>query len=388
MAFGIYIHLPYCLTKCPYCDFNSYGVGTNFPEDEYIESILKELEFYKDSISESEISTIFFGGGTPSLFSPKNIEKVIDIVFTFSKPSSNIEISLEINPKTADLNKLKDFRHAGINRASVGIQSFSERKLKFYKRLNTPQEGEKILEDVCNAGFDNFNLDLIYGSSLETLEELEKDLEMSIKFGPTHISAYCLTIEDGTEFGMLFSLGKLELPNEELLSEMFSLTSEFLEEHGYNQYEISNFSKQDYECRHNLLYWKSHDYLGFGAGAHSHLAKDCVSDWGIRWCNIKSPSQYMKVIKDCNRPVHFEEKLTREESFGDRLLMGLRLKEGVNISELSKNYGTEFVPEKLNYLINDDYITFEADLLRLTSKGRLYSNELILKVLSSFVWAN
>jgi len=181
MPFGIYIHIPYCVTKCPYCDFNSYGVGNHFPEKQYTESILNELELYRGEVQGAEITSIFFGGGTPSLFDPKNIEKIISKIYQITCPVDNMEVSLEVNPKTADIEKLKGLRSAGINRISVGIQSFSKRKLSFLGRINAPEDSREILKDIINAGFKNYSLDLMYGTKDETFSEWGADLKEALE---------------------------------------------------------------------------------------------------------------------------------------------------------------------------------------------------------------
>src|SRR5579885_3318906 len=245
MSFGVYIHIPYCVKKCPYCDFNSYGVGKRIPEKEYTEAILKEINLYRELIEEFPLGSIFFGGGTPSLFSPNSIGKIMDEILTIASPLDSIEVSLEVNPKTADLENLRGLRDAGVNRISVGVQSFSERKLKLLGRINTPDDSRKILYDIIKAGYKNFNLDLMFGVSFETIDEWRADLEEALGFNTTHISAYCLTIEDDTEFGTLYSGGKLPLPDEGTLTDMLSFASGFLEDAGYRQYEISNLQSRD-----------------------------------------------------------------------------------------------------------------------------------------------
>src|SRR5581483_3590899 len=205
MSFGVYIHIPYCVKKCPYCDFNSYGVGKRIPEREYTEAILKEINLYRELIGAFPLGSIFFGGGTPSLFSPNSIGKIMGEILTMASPLDSIEVSLEVNPKTADLENLRGLRDAGVNRISVGVQSFSERKLKLLGRINTPDDSRKILYDIIKAGYKNFNLDLMFGVSFETIDEWRADLEEALGFNTTHISAYCLTIEDDTEFGTLYS---------------------------------------------------------------------------------------------------------------------------------------------------------------------------------------
>ncbi|MGI9553522.1 MAG: radical SAM family heme chaperone HemW [Thermodesulfobacteriota bacterium] len=388
MNLGIYIHLPYCLTKCPYCDFNSYGVGDIFPEEEYTSAILNEIDQYSGYLSGNSVSTVFFGGGTPSLFKPENINKMIKKIADNTRIEEDAEISIEINPKTANSEKISKFKEIGINRASVGIQSFSERKLKFYGRLNSPEEGKEILRHISEAGYKNFNVDLIYGSTNESFEELESDIDISLEFNPTHLSAYCLTIEDGTQFGKLYDRGLLRLPEDKVLSEMYNITTDLLTKRGFHHYEISNFCEPDFECRHNLIYWECDSYIGFGAGAHSHLTNRDDSPWGIRWANLKNPNNYIESIKN-KRTVHeFTERLTREESVTDRLLMGLRLKKGINIKQLETSCKTEFDPCKLKNFFDDGMIEIVDGNLKITEKGRIFSNELIYKAVNSFALLN
>jgi oxygen-independent coproporphyrinogen-3 oxidase len=385
MAFGIYVHIPYCVKKCPYCDFNSYGVGKLIPEEEYTEALLKEVDFYEEWIGELPISSVFFGGGTPSLFSSQSVERIIDKIVNIAPSSDRVEVSLEVNPKTADLGKLRGFREVGVNRISVGVQSFSERKLKVLGRINSPEDSRKILEDVVKAGFDNFNLDLMYGVSDETLEEWKLDLLRALEFNTTHISAYNLTIEDDTEFAALNAAGRLTLPDEDTLADMIVFTSEFLEEAGYGQYEISNYAKPGFECRHNLLYWRGESYLGLGAGAYSHLVQDERTAWGTRWANLKDPVAYINTLKDGKRPLAFTEWLSRDEAMEDRILMGLRLKEGISLINLEQKFGVGLSSDKLDYLMDKNFIQMSDNRLRLTGKGFLLSNEIILKVLDSLV---
>ncbi len=383
MAFGIYIHIPYCVTKCPYCDFNSYGVGDRFPEREYTDCVLRELELYRGDIEGRGLESIFFGGGTPSLFRPDNIEKIINKIRRITSPEDQVEISLEVNPKTADLEKLRGLRLAGVNRISVGVQSFSQRKLGFLGRINTPADGRRILEDVVRAGFKNYNFDLMYGTRDETLFEWKADLEEAVRFGSKHISAYCLTIENGTEFGKLFKSGSLILPEDETLSRFIAYTTDFLEDAGYGQYEISNYARPGYECRHNLLYWRGEDYLGLGAGAHSHLNGGEDSIWGRRWGNLRNPSLYMKSVGEGKAPVDFTEELNREEAIQDDIIMGFRLREGIDVPGLYGKYGIAPNLERIECLREDGFIEFSDNWIRLTKKGTVMSDEIIVRLISS-----
>ncbi len=383
MAFGVYVHIPYCMKKCPYCDFNSYGVGDRVPAVEYTETLLRELDFYSGEMGSKILTSIFFGGGTPSLFSPDSIGMVISKIFDVTSPSSDIEITLEVNPKTADLEKLAGLRRAGVNRISVGVQSFSGRKLRFLGRINSPADGRRILEDVVDAGFSNFSFDLIYGTRDETLSEWKTDLEEAVRFGSKHISAYCLTIENGTEFGWLFNSGKLTLPEDEDLARFISFTKEFLEPAGYGQYEISNYSLPGYECRHNLLYWRGEDYIGIGAGAHSHLSRTDESKWGKRWGNLRNPSLYMKAVGQGRRPVDFSENLSRQEAMEDDVIMGFRLKDGIDFSYLYGKYGVKPDLGRIECLREDGFIELSEKSIRLTKKGNLLSDEIVVRLVSS-----
>lgn len=386
---GIYIHLPYCLTKCPYCDFNSYGVGDEFPEEQYTEAVLREIELKADMLKGREVASIFFGGGTPSLFDPASIGKILDKVKKYCVTNSPVEITLEINPRTVEIERLKDFLAVGINRASVGIQSFSERKLKFYGRNSSSDDGRNVLNDIIKAGFNNFNIDLIYGSTDETIEELKNDISISLEYGSTHLSAYCLTIEDGTQFGYLYKKGMLKLPADDVLSGMYTLTSELLKNNGFSHYEISNFSKEGKECIQNLIYWNCNTYIGFGAGAHSHLkGVGKEEDWGTRWGNIREPGRYMKNAHEGIDTSAFTEKLEKENSLNDSLMMGLRLSGGIEMKHISEFYNTELDTNKINYLFNDGLLSIEDGRLKITEKGRIFSNLLIEKVTDSFVLLN
>ncbi|MCC6712400.1 MAG: radical SAM family heme chaperone HemW [Candidatus Dadabacteria bacterium] len=384
MAFGVYVHIPYCVTKCPYCDFNSYGSRGKFPEEEYTGAILNELGLYGEELAGGGLTSVFFGGGTPSLFAPGSIEKIISAIFEKTGSSGGgVEVSLEVNPKTADLEKLKGLRRAGVNRISAGVQSFTRRKLEFLGRINDPDDSVRILEEVPAAGFTNYSFDLMYGTGGETMAEWEGDLTRALSFPSAHISAYCLTIENGTEFGKLHRAGKLVLPPEDSLSEFISYTTAFLESAGYRQYEISNYARPGYECRHNLLYWRGGDYIGVGAGAHSHLGGAGESGWGKRWANIRNPNSYIKAVSERGKPVDFSEELGRDEAVEDEILMSFRLSEGLDIPALKRKYGVSPDISRIGYLREDGFIEVSGDKLRLTKRGALLSDEIIVRLVNS-----
>ena len=381
---GVYVHIPYCLTKCPYCDFNSYGTNGNFPEDDYVSALEREIENSRGIIEGREVTTVFFGGGTPSLLKPRSVGLVMEKLASITSFPPAAEISLEMNPRTADKQKLALLRRVGVNRISVGVQSFSQRKLDFYGRFTTPDDCVRALADVRDAGYRNYNLDLIYGSSRETREEFENDIRAALSFSPTHISAYCLTIEPGTEFATLRRKGKLSVPDDSVLVGFMRSAREILEAEGYGNYEISNFARRGYECRHNLLYWNCHDYLGVGAGAHSHIRRGGEEGWGRRWSNVRNPELYMKRMVDDGSAVSVSYDLSRTTALEDTLLMGLRLSDGVGIQDLKERFGFEPDVSGLRYLESDGFILTDGGRLRLTAGGRIFTDELVARVCGVF----
>jgi len=385
MNLALYVHIPYCVTKCPYCDFNSYGVGDKVPEDRYTETLIKELSLYEELLSKFKVSSLYFGGGTPSLFSAQNIEKIISCISSITTFSSSPEITVEVNPKTADLKKFKSFRDIGVNRLSLGIQSFSERKLKFLGRLSSPADNMQCIEEVLNCGIDNFNVDLMYGTTDETFSEWESDLLNATCFKPNHISAYCLTIESGTEFKKRFERGDLVLPDENTLADMIDFTTQYLGQKEYNQYEISNYCLIDYECLHNKFYWQGLNYLGFGAGAHSHLKSYDGSKWGQRWSNVKYPSRYMSIVKSNVAPIDKSETLTRLQAFEDDLMMGLRLMKGLDLDILNDRYSVDFKLYDSDYLFSEGLMSRSQNTIKLSRKGILVSDYIISRLLDKAV---
>lgn len=381
---GVYVHIPYCLTKCPYCDFNSYGTNGNFPEDGYVSALEREIENFRGIIEGREVGTVFFGGGTPSLLKPRSVGAVMEKLSSIASISPAAEITLEMNPRTADREKLASLRRLGVNRISVGVQSFSQRKLDFYGRFTTPDDCVRALTDVRDAGFCNYNLDLIYGSSQETREEFENDIRTALGFSPTHISAYCLTIEPGTEFATLRRKGKLSVPDDSVLVGYMRSAREILEAEGYGNYEVSNFARRGYECRHNLIYWNCHDYLGVGAGAHSHISRGGGEGWGKRWSNVRNPELYIRRVGGDGNAVSVSYDLSRTTALEDTFLMGLRLSDGVGIEDVKRRFGCEPDTSGLEYLESDGFILTDGGRLRLTAKGRIFTDELVARVCGFF----
>src|ERR671924_899939 len=288
--FSLYIHIPYCISKCPHCDFNSHVVA-KIPERAYIEALTRELDHYagQDAWRDRKIQSIFFGGGTPSTFHPQGIAKILSQVVASFDLLPDCEITLEANPGTVDRAHFVGYRACGVNRISLGVQSFQPRLLKFLGRAHSVDEAKLALGVVRAAGFDNFSLDLIYANPGQTLEELRTDLEIALSFGSPHLSAYNLTIEEGTPFHHEFRSGRMPLLTEEEEIAMAELIEQKLRQAGLARYEISNYARPGFHARHNVNYWQDGDYLGLGAGAHSYKKTKTDGIYGQRWWNEKAP---------------------------------------------------------------------------------------------------
>lgn len=285
---SLYIHLPWCVRKCPYCDFNSHEMKDALPEALYVSTLLQELDAYLPLIGNRPIISIFFGGGTPSLFSASMIEKIIAGVEKRTSVNSNAEVTMEANPGTIDQMRFKDFRLAGINRLSLGIQSLQDAKLKTLGRIHDRDHAMRAITIAKEAGFTNFNLDLMYGLPNQTIEESIDDLEMALTFQPSHLSWYQLTIEPNTVFYKQTPV----LPHEDTIWEMQLAGQAVLHRHGLIQYEVSAYSLPNQQCVHNLNYWKFGDYLGIGAGAHSKIT-DLGKETVMRFSQVKQPRDYL-----------------------------------------------------------------------------------------------
>ncbi|MBI5598697.1 MAG: radical SAM family heme chaperone HemW [Deltaproteobacteria bacterium] len=381
---GIYVHIPFCKRKCPYCDFNSVAavgdgwIAVGTPEKEYAESVLMEFS----SIAEREglgeriraVETLYFGGGTPSIFSPDTIARIIGGIRRVIPLSDNAEITLEVNPETVDGKKLRGFRDAGINRLSIGIQSLNPTELKTLGRLHSAEKAVEAVALSRDAGFKNIGVDIMFAVPGQTFRGWEKTLIEITGLAPEHVSIYGLTVEKGTPYHGLLKKGELVLPSEGLYADMYRCGARVMKENGYARYEISNFALDGFECRHNMRYWLGKDYIGLGAGAHSYLG---LSGQGLRWWNEPSPGRYMEMAGKGLSPSAGSETLKVEEEATERIMLGLRLKEGIRENEFIERFGSppaEFILrwKELNEL---GLIRAEDGFIALTQKGILFSNE-------------
>lgn len=364
MPLGIYVHIPFCLSKCPYCDFYSIVYDSSLAQ-EYVSSLLKEIRlFSKVQAQKIKADSIYFGGGTPSILKPSQLASILEALFSSFNIKESSEISLEANPGTLIEKRVKEIKSLGINRVSLGIQSLADEELKALGRVHTRDEAIKSYQ-LLRVYFENISLDLIFGIPGQTQKSWERCLREVVKLKPEHLSTYCLTIEEGTPFYRLRKDKKLSLPDEEVIRKMYLKAIDLLKSRGYIHYELSNFAREGRECRQNLKYWRGEEYIGFGAGAHSYLN-------GVRRGNIKKVDDYIKRCREDISVIDFEERLTLSQKINEFILLGLRRIEGIDLKKLKEYLNFDLEKEKkevLRDLIDKNLLEKAKGVLRLTRKG-------------------
>lgn len=379
--FSLYVHIPYCAAKCPYCDFNVH-VASKIPEAEYCEALLKELQFYSqsDDWRGRKLKSVFFGGGTPSLFSPQSIGGILDATAAHFPLIDKVEITLEANPGAEDWRNFPGYRSCGVNRLSLGVQSFQPHLLKFLGRLHSADETREALKTIRQAGFENFSMDLIYAVPGESLADLQADLTEAVAWQPPHLSAYNLTIEERTVFHHWLKHGEIHpLPEDEEIA-MAEAIEETLAQAGLERYEISNYAKPERQSRHNSTYWQGGDYLGIGAGAHSFASRDGNGVLGLRWREERSPVRYMEKVARDGTAVVESESLNRERAAAEFMFMGLRMTRGVSVEDFFRRFGqkpAEIYPQIGSWLEEGLMESKDAGL-RLTRRGLMLADEIFI----------
>ncbi|MBT4921734.1 MAG: radical SAM family heme chaperone HemW [Rickettsiales bacterium] len=363
---SLYIHYPYCLSKCPYCDFNSH-VATAIDYKDMLGAYISELEYYSRFVEKDfTISTIFFGGGTPSLMDKKLLAELLEHIRVNYKLADDIEITLEANPSTIENEKIKFFKDNGINRLSLGVQSFDEGVLKFLGRKHDVNTAISALENI-QKHFSNYSLDLIYGIAGQDLKAWERNLNRALEFNSNHISLYQLTIEKGTEFYRQFKKDNLAIMDDDSQADLYDFTYSKTKKHGFERYEVSNFAKAGYESQHNLNYWRSGDYVGIGAGAHSRITKDNIK---YAFVNYHMPKKWCQENLANGNAIQSKESLDQNTQIEEYIMMGLRLKEGINLQDFSKKFGISFADVieqgKIDKLISEDLIQINANILHIS----------------------
>jgi oxygen-independent coproporphyrinogen-3 oxidase len=342
MSFSLYIHIPYCQSKCPYCDFNSYAAQT-WPEVDYLRALVAEMTYrtMTPPWAGQRIKTIFFGGGTPSLFTPDSIESAIDAADRLFGIDSGAEITLEANPGTVDGAKLLGFRAAGVNRLSFGAQSFDSQILSFLGRIHDADDTRAAARLAHRAGFERLNLDLIFAVPGQQLEHVRTDIAEATALAPDHISAYNLTFEEGTAFFVEMKRGRIRPLATDEQAAMYDLVRSELPRRGYPMYEISNYAPPGHEAIHNLSYWRAENYLGLGAGAHS-CALDEASCNARRWWNQRQPGRYMDGVNAQGIAEAGSEMIERSTLEGEFVFLNLRLRKGFHLLEFAQRFGESF----------------------------------------------
>lgn len=374
---GLYIHIPFCIKKCDYCDFLSWK-STEEEREDYVQALEKEIRSYREFAREYRVSTVFFGGGTPSVLTGEQTERILGAVREVFQMEKEPEITLEMNPGTGEMKKLVQYRKMGINRLSIGLQSVKNENLKLLGRIHTYEEFLESCKWAREAGFDNISADLISSLPGQTLDEWKKELEILIETPLEHISVYQLIIEEGTEFYKRYGNREELLPDEETSREIYLWTGEFLKSRGFEQYEISNYARPSRQSRHNLRYWERKDYLGLGLGAASMVHN-------IRMSNTRDWKKYME---NCENPKKFREDvefLELPRQMEEFMFLGLRNTRGVSRKEFRRNFGRdlELVYEKaLNKHLENGMLKTSGDRIYLSEEGILVSNQ----VLSDFLF--
>ena len=370
MSFSLYVHIPWCQSKCPYCDFNSHAAAS-WPEADYTHALISELEHRVAAApySGERLKTIFFGGGTPSLFDPKSIGEIIDSVNRLCGIEAGAEITLEANPGTVDAAKLSGMRAAGVNRISFGAQSFNPATLKFLGRIHSADETRAAAKMAHSAGFERLNLDLIFAVPGQTVADVLFDIESVAALEPDHISAYNLTFEEGTAFFTDLKRGRIkQLPNDEQAA-MYQTVREEIPRHGYPMYEISNYAAPGHEARHNLTYWRGETYLGIGAGAHSFAR---IDNGGRRWWNEKLPSRYVAAIEERRLAEAGAETIDEKTAQSEYVFLNLRLRDGFALADFHARFNRHFeciFGSVATPLLNDGLLTLERGRIFLTDRG-------------------
>lgn len=362
--FSLYVHVPYCSKRCGYCDFNTYTPSELDREDQiesWLNSAVKEIELARRVLKEElTIDTIFFGGGTPSLLDSNTVDNFIQSVKSNFKLKPGLEITIEANPDSITEEKSQRWLNSGINRVSIGMQSSTKEVLKKLDRTHNPDNVSHSVDILKKSGFNNFSLDLIYGTPGESLNDWENSLKDAIALNPPHISAYSLVIEPGTKMGAQLNRGEISQVNDDEAADKYQLADEILNKNNYSWYEISNWAKKDKECKHNLNYWLGNNWWGIGPGAHSHVN-------GVRWWNHKLPKVWRELLEKQNSPALAREVLSEDQIKSEQIMLLSRLRTGLGNQELDEN--------RIENLIANQLATLDANKIVLTLKGRLLADE-------------
>ncbi|MDB0438184.1 radical SAM family heme chaperone HemW [Clostridioides difficile] len=386
---GLYIHIPFCVKKCKYCDFNSYKMDLD-SKKRYIEDLKIEMELYSNKLNRDDkyknkedfnldkndiITSIFIGGGTPSILTSEEIRDIFVNIKEKFNIDKNAEITIECNPGTLTLEKLETMKEVGINRLSIGLQAVQEKHLNFIGRIHSYKEFEKNYMDALSVGFKNINIDLMYSLPNQTLCDWKETLEKITDLNPTHISAYSLILEEGTELYNMYENNQFDLIDENIDIEMYEYTINYLKSKGYNQYEISNYSQEGYNCKHNILYWECEHYIGLGAGASGYINNN-------RYNNLDSLEDYHLSLTKRKKPIQDSENLSIKDMIEEKIFMGLRMNKGIKFKDFEKKFEIDFrekYNKQIEVLLARKLINQSFEGIQLTQKGREISNSIFIE---------
>ena len=371
---SLYIHLPWCIKKCPYCDFNSHEILTSaFHEELYVNALIDDLNLELDRIRDRRIISIFIGGGTPSLFSPESLDRLLNSARTQLNLSSDLEVTIEANPGAIEAEKFREYRALGINRLSLGIQSFDNQSLTSLGRIHNSSEAKRAIEFGKEAGFKNFNLDLMFGLPNQSIDDALSDLKQAVDQSPTHVSWYQLTIEPNTVFGSK----PPKLPREDRIWTMQEKGAKFLKENNFQQYEISSFTRENHISIHNMNYWQFGDYIGIGAGSHGKITN--ISSGKIeRYARHKIPERYIELV-ECNNAITKKKVLEINEIPLEFMMNALRLTKGIPTNLFLERTGLpiELIKEELLLAEDGDLLNHYKNKIKPSLRGQRYLNDLL-----------
>ena len=372
---GLYIHVPFCAQKCNYCDFNSYKIEEKNQKRDYLISIEREMELYKEEFKNKEFTSIFLGGGTPSILTSDELTILVKSIYKNFNTKKDAEITMECNPGTLNKEKLVTIKSLGINRLSMGLQVTQDHHLKYIGRIHTYEQFEKNYKDAIDIGINNINVDLMYSLPNQSFDEWKETLDKIIKLNPSHISAYSLILEEGTKFYDMYMNKEFELNDEEVDINIYKYTIDTLNKNGYHQYEISNYAKEGYECKHNIIYWKCEKYLGLGPGASGY-----INDY--RYSNICDVEEYNSCLNDNKKPIEEKNILSKKDEIEEFIFMGLRMNEGINLDKFYEKFNVNF-NQKYNNILeklkNLNLIIEQDNNIMLTQKGKEISNTVFIE---------
>jgi oxygen-independent coproporphyrinogen-3 oxidase len=376
-GFGLYVHWPFCQSKCPYCDFNSH-VSAQIDQKQWEVAYLREIARLGAQTEGRVLQTVFFGGGTPSLMDPDLVQAMLQSIKSTWRVANDIEITMEANPGSVEVGRFKAYREAGVNRVSVGVQALNDADLKALGRLHSARDAKAAVE-IAQATFDRVSFDLIYARQKQSLEDWRRELREALAMAGGHLSLYQLTIEDGTAFGDRFRRGLLRgLPNEDLGADMYLLTEEMTNAAGFESYEVSNYAKKGQESRHNTLYWNAGDYVGIGPGAHGRLT---LGGSRIATETIANPKAWLSsVMTGAEEEVRIQ--ITPTEQGVEYLMMGLRRKDGIALDRFRQLSGADLSPAKIADLTDLGMVICRDGRLLATLSGRLVLNSVIERLMN------